>query len=131
MRKEINFLTSIYDNLKFKVCNDNDEPRKKIKLEASQTSAMIDNAKIPGLKSGAIAGGQCRKYDFLTTLDSEKRYHSASVKLNGFLFKGGKIFNGVGQNLVKCSASEKFESRFEYDDDCGVQVRRPICISIR
>lgn len=108
---------------KYKICNDNDEMKKKIRLTKSETFSMVDDEKVDGLNNGGnMEGGKCRNNVVTTRIDSGTRIHSATAQISGFLFKGGKLFDGNQNPLVQCLANTKYQSRLEYDDDCDVQV---------
>jgi len=109
---------------KYKICNDNDEMKKKIRLTKSETFSMVDDEKVDGLNDGGnMEGGKCRNNVVTTRIDSGTRIHSATAQISGFLFKGGKLFDGNQNPLVQCLANTKYQSRLEYDDDCDVQVK--------
>ena len=113
----------IYTNQsQYKVCNNNDEQRKRIRIDLSQTKTKVGKETVKGIKGGNILGGKCRKSSVTATLNSKQRYHNASLQLSGFLFKGGKLFNGEKASLVQCLASSNYQTRLQYDDDCGVKV---------
>ena len=108
----------------YKICNENKEARFKIQLTKPNTFAKEDDTILDELNNGGnMKGGNCRKASLITTLDSRERYHSATAQIDGFLFKGGKVFNGVDHPAVPCFDSATYKSRFQYDDDCNVKVR--------
>lgn len=109
---------------KYKICNNNDTENKRIRLIRDNTFSMLDGVELEGLNNkGLMKGdGSCRKNTWLTRIDTRNRYHSAVAQVDGFLFKGGKLFDGKDHSLVKCYANEKHTTRWEYDDDCKMEV---------
>lgn len=81
--------------------------------------------KFPAFKAaGKIADGKCRTEIFDGDLDTEKRYHNASVSLKGLLEIDNVIYDGKqGREKVVCSADGEYKTRFEYKTDCKVKVR--------
>jgi len=70
-----------------------------------------------------MKAGKCRAGEFEGSLDTEKRYHNASLSLQGFLEIDDVIYNGQGNEEVECSAADEYKTRFEYETDCKVEVR--------
>lgn len=110
-----------------KICNDNQGQSGdgKIKLQAAGTKFLIGGVPATELNnSGKMNLGKCRSATVMAKLDTNKRYHTASARLQGFLIENGAVLNGKnGKEKVMCEAEDSYTTRFKYNDDCQVEVR--------